>query len=122
MGPSQRPTSRPPDLAGPSAAGDAMKSTGCGGITLVLTARIPAAGVADFQAYEAIVLPLLAVHGGALERRLRNADGTIEVHIVRFASSEGLESFRADPRRTAAQPVLARSGATVEVSMVADVR
>lgn len=99
-----------------------MAGVASGDLTLVLTARIPAAGVADFQAYEAAVLPLLAGYGGTLERRLRNADGTFEVHVVRFASSEGLERFRADPWRTAAHPMLARSGATVEVSTVADVR
>ena len=74
------------------------------GLTLALVAKIPASGVDDFQAYEDAVLPLLPDHGGRLERRLRNADGTLEVHIVSFASRAGFDSFRNDPRRTAASP------------------
>ena len=49
-------------------------------LLLALTARIPPAGIAAFQAYEAQVLPLLGMHGGSLQRRLRNDDGTVEVH------------------------------------------
>src|SRR4051794_23241437 len=41
-------------------------------ITLVLMARIPAEGVADFRAYEDAVLPLLPEFNGRLQRRLRN--------------------------------------------------
>ena len=85
------------------------------GLTLVLTARVPVAGVAQFQAYETQVLPLLAVHGGTLERRLRNADGTIEVHIVHFGSAEGLAGFRNDPRRAAASHLSTASGAVTEI-------
>ena len=55
-------------------------------ITFALIARIPAEGVADFTAYEDAVLPLLSEFNGRLERRLRNSDGTIEMHIVGFAS------------------------------------
>jgi hypothetical protein len=51
-------------------------------VTFVLIARIPAEGVADFRAYEDAVLPLLPGFNGRLERRLRNSDGTIEMHIV----------------------------------------
>jgi hypothetical protein len=90
-------------------------------LTLALTARVPAAGIADFQAYEAAVLPLLARHGGSLERRLRNGDGTFELHIVSFSDRSGLEAFRSDPDRVAAQPLLARSGAIVELVEAADV-
>lgn len=91
------------------------------GLTLVLTARIPSAGVAAFQAYEAQVLPLLAEHGGNLQRRLRNADGTLEVHLVRFSAAAGLNSFRTDPRRASATHLLTESGATTELAIVEDV-
>jgi hypothetical protein len=55
-------------------------------VTLVFIARMPAEGVADFRAYEDAVLPLLPEYNGRLERRLRNADGTVEIHILSFAS------------------------------------
>jgi hypothetical protein len=91
------------------------------GLVLALIARIPLAGVEDFQAYEAHVLPLLAAYGGTLERRLRNADGRIELHVLRFASRDGLDRFRQDERRAAAAPLLQRSGATVELIELRDV-
>jgi hypothetical protein len=33
-----------------------------------------------------------------LERRLRNSDSTIEVHIVSFDSDQNFQRFRSDPR------------------------
>jgi ketosteroid isomerase-like protein len=85
-----------------------------------LIARVPAAAVPDFAAYEAAVLPVLGRHGGRLERRLRTADGTVEIHLVRFADPGQLEAFRVDPERIAAQPWLVASGATVELVVVDD--
>lgn len=90
-------------------------------LTLVLVARVPPEGVGDFQAYEDAVLPLLARHGGRLERRLRNAEGTAEVHIVSFATAEGFEAFRADPERARAQPLMATSAASSELFEMSDV-
>jgi hypothetical protein len=94
----------------------------CDALTLVLVARIPAAGTADFQAYEAAVLPLLADHGGRLERRLRTADAGVEVHIVVFPSRAALDSYRSDPRRAGQAPLLQRSGAALELLEVVEVR
>jgi hypothetical protein len=91
------------------------------GLTLVLVARIPADGVASFQRYEDAVLPLLAEHGGRLERRLRDTGGELEVHVVSFASAEGYAAYRADPRRERHAELLAASGAQVEVLEVEDV-
>lgn len=91
------------------------------GLTLALIARVPPEGVADFQAYEATVLPLLEQYGGALERRLRNGDGTVELHILRFPSRAQLDSFRADEARAKAQPLMELSGAAVELMELADV-
>jgi uncharacterized protein (DUF1330 family) len=88
---------------------------------LVQIVRIPAEGVADFQLYESRVLPLLPRHGGRLERRLRSADGRIEVHVVSFPSPEALEQYRNDPERTAQLPLLTRSGAARELIEVTDV-
>jgi hypothetical protein len=90
-------------------------------LTLAVVARVPVEGVADFQAYEANVLPLLADHGGTLERRLRAADGTVELHVLRFASRSSLDRFRSDPLRRAAANLLARSGAVVEAWEMDDV-
>jgi hypothetical protein len=91
------------------------------GLLLVLIARVPLEGVAAFQAYEAAVLPLLPEYGGSLERRLRNADGTQEMHIVRFGSSVDFEKFRQDPRRSAAAHLLQHSGAAFEMMELHDV-
>ena len=55
-------------------------------VTFVLIVQIPTEGIEDFQAYEDAVLPLLPEFNGRLERRLRNQDGTVEMHIVSFAS------------------------------------
>jgi hypothetical protein len=49
--------------------------------------------------YEDEVLSLLGRHGGRLERRLRNTDGTTEVQIIRFTSPAGLDTFLADQDR-----------------------
>jgi hypothetical protein len=97
---------------------------GADGIVVVLVARIPAAGVASFLAYEAAVLPRLGMHGGALERRLRRASEAggevVEVHVVRFASASGLAAYRADPARAAHASLLAASGAQIEVLELED--
>ena len=83
-------------------------------VTIVLIARIPAEGIADFRAYEAAVLPLLPEYNGRLERRLRNQDGTIEMHIVSFASEADFQNYRNDPRRTAQASLLKKSSAILE--------
>jgi hypothetical protein len=83
-------------------------------VTVVLIARIPAEGIADFRAYEAAVLPLLPEYNGRLERRLRNQDGTVEMHIVSFASEADFQNYRNDPRRTAQASLLKKSSAMLE--------
>lgn len=90
-------------------------------LVLALIARVPASGVSDFQAYEARVLPLIAEYGGTLERRLRNADGTVELHVLRFTTRDGLDRFRQDERRIEAAPFLLQSGAAVELMELQDV-
>jgi hypothetical protein len=90
-------------------------------LTLLLLARLPAGRLADFDAYEARVLPLLAEHGGRLERRLRAVDGSLEAHVVSFPGEAELAAYRADPRRAAAAPLLVASGAAVELLEVLDV-
>lgn len=87
-------------------------------VTYALIARVPPGGVADFLAYEALVLPLLPEHAGRLDRRVRSADGTLEVHLLEFASAQSLADFRADPRRAAAAHLLEASGADLELTSV----
>jgi uncharacterized protein (DUF1330 family) len=86
-----------------------------------LIVRIPPDGVARFQAYERAVLPLLGEHGGRLDRRVRSVDGTREIHLLAFDSPQGFERFRADPRRSAAQPLLQAAAPDVELIEVAPV-
>ncbi|HLN39020.1 MAG TPA: hypothetical protein VK337_14655 [Xanthobacteraceae bacterium] len=83
-------------------------------VTTVLIARIPTEGIADFRAYEDAVLPLLPEYNGRLERRLRNRDGTVEMHIVSFASEADFQNYRNDPRRTAQAALLKKSSAILE--------
>jgi antibiotic biosynthesis monooxygenase (ABM) superfamily enzyme len=90
-------------------------------VTTVLIARIPPEGIADFRAYEDAVLPLLPEYNGRLERRLRNQDGTVEMHIVSFASEADFQNYRNDPRRTAQAPLLTKSSATRESLRMTDV-
>jgi antibiotic biosynthesis monooxygenase (ABM) superfamily enzyme len=90
-------------------------------VTIVLIARIPAEGIADFRAYEDAVLPLLPAFNGRLERRLRNQDGTVEMHIVSFASDADFQNYRNDPRRTAQACLLEKSSAMRESLPMTDV-
>ena len=90
-------------------------------VTSVLVARIPSEGIEDFRAYEDAVLPLLPEFNGRLERRLRNPDGTVEVHVVSFASDADFQNYRNDPRRTAQIWLLERSGAKLERLPMTDV-
>lgn len=84
-------------------------------VTYMMVAQVPPAGVEQFQQYEARVLPLLADHGGRMERRLRSADERTEVHLVTFPSVEAFRGYRDDPRRAQHRQLLAESKATQDV-------
>jgi uncharacterized protein (DUF1330 family) len=90
-------------------------------LTFVVIARVPSDGVASYQAYEQAVLPLLSEFGGLLERRLRNSDGTLEVHIVSFGSDQDYQRFRSDPRRASLSHLFEASAARNEVFAMTDV-
>lgn len=90
-------------------------------LTFVLIARVAPDGIATFQAYEEAVLPLLSEFGGVLERRLRNSDGTTEVHIVSFDTDENFQRFRHDPRRASLAHLLETSAAKTELFAMTDV-
>jgi hypothetical protein len=91
------------------------------GILHVLIARIPAQGIDAFNDYESKVLPLLASHGGVLQRRLRTSDGSTEVHLVWFPTVTQFEEFRNDPRRADYAPRLEGSQASSELLRMYDV-
>ena len=67
---------------------------------------IPPEAVAAFQRYEAGVLPLLALHGGRLDRRLSTRDGTTEVHVLSFASESHYRDYLDDPDRSSLRQLL----------------
>jgi hypothetical protein len=90
-------------------------------VTFVLIARIPPEGVSMFATYEEHVLPLLAEHGGVLQRRLRSGDGLVEIHVLNFPSPAARARFREDPRRVQHAPELEASGARIEVLQLEDV-
>jgi hypothetical protein len=90
-------------------------------VTFVLIARIPAEGVEDFRAYEDAVLTLLPEFHGRLERRLRNPDGTMEMHIISFASDADFQNYRNDRRRTAQAWLLEKSSAKLELLPMANI-
>ena len=91
------------------------------GLTFVVVARIPPAGVEQFQRYEDAVLPLLTEHGARFERRLRSAAGDVEVHVLSFAAPESMAAYLDDPRRAAHRDLLAGSGAELELIEVDDI-
>jgi antibiotic biosynthesis monooxygenase (ABM) superfamily enzyme len=90
-------------------------------VSFVLIVRIPTEGIKDFRAYEDAVLPLLPDFNGRLERRLRNSDGTIEMHIISFASDADFQNYRNDPRRMAQAWLLEKSSAKLELVPMANV-
>ena len=87
-------------------------------VTYVVIARVPPDGVGKFLDYEARVLPLIAEHGGRLERRLRTTDGSVEVHVVSFPSADHFEAYKSDARRLEHAHLLSESGAVTEVLQV----
>jgi len=76
----------------------------------------------DGQRYEDAVLGLLGRHGGSVERRLRSTDGAAEVHVIRFRSRDGYESFMVDPDRLALRAGLGAAAPTTRVLEVGDLQ
>ena len=67
------------------------------------------------QRYEDEVLAFLPRHGGTLETRMRATDAPTEVHVIRFASRDGYESFMVDPERLALRDRLGSAAPTTRV-------
>ncbi|MEO3746859.1 hypothetical protein [Plantactinospora sp. B5E13] len=70
--------------------------------------------------YEDAVLALLGRHGGSVERRMRGTDSATEVHVIRFGSRAGYESFLADPERLAHRERIGAAAPTTRVIEVHD--
>jgi len=81
---------------------------------------LAAEAVVAFRGYEERVLPLLRRHGGQVERRLRGADGTTEVHVLSFVTEAAWCGYLDDPERAAHRAVLA--DAPVEQRVLAGLR
>ena len=90
-------------------------------LTFVVVADVPSGAAPVFQRYESLVLPLLARHGGHLERRLRTGDALNEVHIVSFESQAGYESYIADEERQSHRALLEGTDVVQRLLQVHDV-
>lgn len=91
------------------------------GLLLVAIVQMAAGNAGAGREYEDFVLARLGQHGGRLERRTRTADGGTEVHLIRFSSRTGYESFLADPDRTAYREQLGDAAPATKVLEVRDV-
>ena len=67
--------------------------------TVVAVIDVPPEAVPAFRRYEGGVLPLLARHGGRLERRLGTREGTTEVHVLSFTAESDYRRYLDDPDR-----------------------
>lgn len=65
--------------------------------------------------YEDAVLGLLDRHGGSIERRLGGTDSDTEVHLIRFRSRSGYESFMIDPDRLGLRDALGPAAPSTRV-------
>lgn len=90
-------------------------------LTLALVVDLADDAIAPFDAYERRVLPLLARHGGRLDRRLRTADGRTEIHLLSFTDRAGYDAYLADPDRAAAGRLLDGLDLTRRLLEVTDV-
>jgi hypothetical protein len=91
-----------------------------GELLLVAVVEMAPGNAAAGQEYEDAVLGLLSRHGGLVERRTRSLDSATEVHIIRFRSRAGYESFMVDPDRLGYRDKLGDAAPTTRVLEVYD--
>ncbi|MDG4830140.1 hypothetical protein O7627_12620 [Solwaraspora sp. WMMD1047] len=91
-----------------------------GEVLLVAVVEMVPGQAAAGHRYEDQVLALLGRHGGSIERRMRGTDSPTEVHVIRFGSRAGLESFLADPDRLALREQAGDAAPTTRVIEVRD--
>jgi hypothetical protein len=92
-----------------------------GALLLVAIVEMAPDSAAAGRHYEDAVLGLLHRHGGAVERRMRSTDAASEVHVIRFRSRAGYESFMTDPDRLALRGGIGEAAPTTRVVEVHDV-
>ncbi|WP_326558455.1 hypothetical protein [Micromonospora sp. NBC_01796] len=90
------------------------------GLILVAVVEMAPGHAEAGQRYEDAVLGLLDRHGGVVERRLRGTDSATEVHVIRFRSRAGYESFMVDPDRLTCRAGLGEAAPTTRVIEVRD--
>ncbi len=90
-------------------------------VRLVALVELADGAVEAGREYEDRVLALLGRHGGRVERRLRTDDGRSEVHVIRFDTRTGYESFLADPDRAAQRAALGDAAPATRVLEVREV-
>jgi hypothetical protein len=91
-----------------------------GELLLVAVVEMAPGQAAAGQRYEDAVLGLLQRHGGTVERRMRGTDSPSEVHVIRFRSRAGYESFMIDPDRIHHRDRLGDAAPTTRVIEVRD--
>jgi hypothetical protein len=91
-----------------------------GELLLVAVVEMAPGHVAAGQRYEDAVLGLLARHGGSVERRMRSTDSPTEVHVIRFRSRAGYESYLVDSDRLAHRKATGDATPTTRVLEVRD--
>lgn len=91
-----------------------------GELFLVAIVEMAPGQAAAGHEYEDAVLRLLARHGGSVERRMRSTDSQTEVHLIRFRSRAGYESFMVDPDRLDHRNRLGDAAPTTRVLEVRD--
>lgn len=92
-----------------------------GELLLVAIVEMTPGHAAAGERYEDAVLGLLDRHGGSVERRMRSTDSPTEVHVIRFHSRAGYESFMADPDRLDYRDGIGDAAPTTRVLEVRDV-
>jgi hypothetical protein len=91
-----------------------------GDLLLVAIVEMTPENAAAGQAYENAVLGLLDRHGGSVERRMRGTSSPTEVHVIRFRSRAGYESFMVDPDRLRHREALSDAAPVTRVIEVRD--
>lgn len=92
-----------------------------GQVTIAVVVDVPGDALDAFRRYESLVLPLLHRYGGDLVRRLRDATGTVEIHVLAFPDEPSFGAYLADPERARHRHALAGFDLTQRVVRMSDV-
>jgi hypothetical protein len=92
-----------------------------GELLLVAVVEMAPGNAETGRRYEDAVLGLLDRHGGSVARRMRGTDSPTEVHVIRFRSRAGYESFMVDPDRVGHRERIGDAAPSTRVIEVRDV-